>query len=81
MSNRRVCLVSLPKLNLGGPRTREILVYVAGALVSFPLPPPRPNRLTGPLTDDRGPLAVCRGVVGFPGRRHQLEACSAYRKP
>lgn len=34
---RRVCLIRLPKLNLG-PRKREFLVYLAGALVSLQLP-------------------------------------------
>ncbi|BGP14981.1 hypothetical protein JCM10213_007215 [Rhodosporidiobolus nylandii] len=31
---RRVCLISLPKVNLG-PRKREFLVYFAGALFAF----------------------------------------------
>lgn len=41
LQSRRVCLVSLPKINISSPRTRELLVYLAGALVSPPLPPPR----------------------------------------
>ncbi|KAI5481164.1 hypothetical protein MNV49_005599 [Pseudohyphozyma bogoriensis] len=32
---RRVCLISLPKINLAGPRTREVLVYLSGALFAI----------------------------------------------
>ena len=37
---RRVCLVSLPKISISSPRTRELLVYLAGALVCSLSPSP-----------------------------------------
>lgn len=42
MSNRRVCLISLPALTLG-PRKRQMLVHLSGALVR-PLSRPSARR-------------------------------------